>query len=89
MPQLGFVNVTRTTALLFEVYHAHTAAHLRPHGWIDRPSEGILTLYGLTFEYTAPLLQKANPALAARALATQDSIFRNTSQYLGGPPELR
>jgi hypothetical protein len=48
-----------------------------------------LTLYGLTFEYTAPLLQKSNPALAARALAIQDSIFRNTSQNLGGPPELR
>jgi hypothetical protein len=89
VPQLGFVNVTRTASLLFEVYHAHTAARQRPHGWIDRPSEGILTLYGLTFEYTAPLLQKSNPALAARALAIQDSIFRNTSQNLGGPPELR
>ncbi|HXI34455.1 MAG TPA: DUF2723 domain-containing protein [Gemmatimonadales bacterium] len=89
VPQLGFVNVNRTASLLFEVYHAHTAARQRPHGWIDRPSEGILTLYGLTFEYTAPLLQKTNPALAARALAVQDSIFRNTSQNIGGPPELR
>src|SRR5438876_6626556 len=46
---LGYVNVPRTTRLLFDVYHADAAARPRPRGWVDKPSEGILSLYGLTY----------------------------------------
>src|SRR6266550_2643255 len=46
---LGYVNVPRTTRLLFDVYHTDAAARTRPRGWVDKPSEGILSLYGLTY----------------------------------------
>src|SRR5207249_4618745 len=39
---LGYVNVPRTEALAFQVYHGDTAARHRPRGWVDKPSEGIL-----------------------------------------------
>ncbi len=76
---LGWVNVPRTRALAFEVYHAAAAARARPRGWVDRPSEGILATYGIVYQALGQLLAKSDPALAARALALADSIFRNTS----------
>src|SRR5438445_276230 len=54
---LGFVNVPRTTKLLFDVYHADAAARPRPRGWVDKPSEGILSLYALTYYTMAQPLQ--------------------------------
>ncbi len=87
LPQLGFVNVPRTQALLFDVYHADTAARHRPRGWVDRPSEGIPALYGLTYQAIAEALQKKNPRLATRALVLADSIFKNTTYGFTPPPE--
>src|SRR5207248_7656504 len=58
---LGFVNVPRTEALAFQVYHGDTAARHRPRGWVDRPSEGILATYGIVYQGLAQLLQKRNP----------------------------
>ncbi len=79
VPSLGFVNVPRSTALLFDVYHRDSAARFRPRGWVDHPSEGILSLYALTYQSMAQVLQARDPALAARALAVADSVYANTS----------
>jgi len=77
--QLGFVNVRRTNVLLFDVYHAHTAARSRPRGWLDRPSEGIPALYGLIYQAMGQALKSRDPQLSSRALALADSVFNNTS----------
>jgi len=77
--QLGYVNGPRTVALLFDVYHIHSAARARPRGWLDRPSEGILALYGLIYQAMATTLKNRDPQLALRAEAIADSVFRNTS----------
>src|SRR5262249_57955219 len=42
MQGFGFVNVARSRALGFDVYHYGAAARARPRGWVDRPSDGIL-----------------------------------------------
>ena len=84
---LGYVNGPRTTALLFDVYHADGAARPRPRGWVDKPSEGILSLYGLTYYTMAQELQTTNSALAARAQAIAQGIFRNTETPVQPLPE--
>src|SRR3989442_439248 len=58
VPGLGYVNVPRTEALAFQVYHRAAAARNRPRGWVDRPSEGILATYGIVYQALAPGLQK-------------------------------
>ena len=85
---LGFVNVPRTTRLLFDVYHADAAARPRPRGWVDKPSEGILSLYGLTYYTMAQELQASQPLLSARAQQIAQSVFRNTQTTLQPLPEL-
>jgi predicted component of type VI protein secretion system len=87
MQSLGFVNLPRTTALMFDVYHADAAAVQRPRGWVDKPSEGILSLYGLTYYTLAQELQTTNSALAARAQQIAQSVFRNTETTLQPLPE--
>jgi hypothetical protein len=84
---LGYVNVPRTTALMFEVYHADAAARPRPRGWVDKPSEGILSLYGLTYYTMAQELQASQSALAARAQQIAQAVFRNTETMLQPLPE--
>jgi hypothetical protein len=84
VPSLGYINLARSKALLFDVYHTATAARQRPRGWVDNPSEGILSLYGVTYQTMGPVLQAADPALGARALAVADSVYRNTSFQLPG-----
>jgi transmembrane protein TMEM260 (protein O-mannosyltransferase) len=77
--QLGYANLPRSTALMFGVYHASTAARPRPRGWVDRPSEGILAMYGLMYQALSQALKDKNPTLSTQALAIADSIFKNTS----------
>ncbi|HEV8395585.1 MAG TPA: DUF2723 domain-containing protein [Gemmatimonadales bacterium] len=84
---LGYVNVPRTTRLMFDVYHADAAARPRPRGWVDKPSEGILSLYALTYYQMAQDLQTSQSALAARAQEIAQSIFRNTETTLQPLPE--
>ena len=79
---LGYVNVQRSTRLLFDVYHHHSAAQARPRGWVDPPSEGILTIYGITYQTMAPILAQGDSARAIQARAIADSIFRNTGNPL-------
>ena len=83
---LGFVNMPRTASLLFDVYHADAAARNRPLGWVDRPSEGILLLYGQTYYALAQELQPSQSALSARAQALAQAIFRQTELQRQVPP---
>jgi len=84
---LGYVNIPRTEALAFQVYHGDTAGRPRPRGWVDRPSEGILATYGIVYQGLAQVLQKQKPQEAAKALVLADSIFKNTSYGFVPPPE--
>ena len=79
---LGMVNIARTATLAFEVYHGSVAAHKRPRGWVDHPSEGILATYAITYQMLGDALRDQQPELAGRALALADSIFANTSLAL-------
>jgi hypothetical protein len=83
----GWVNVPRTEALAFNVYHGDSAARSRPRGWVDRPSEGILATYGLLYQSLAQVLRPAKPELATRALVLADSVFKNTSYGFTPPTE--
>ena len=83
----GYVNLPRTTRLLFDVYHSDAAARQRPRGWVDKPSEGILSLYALTYYTMAAELQTSQSALAARAQQIAQAVFRNTETQLQPLPE--
>jgi len=87
VPSLGWVNLKRSTALLFNVYHAESAARQRPRGWVDQPSEGILTTYGIIYYALAQELQAKEPTLAMRAQLFAQSIFHNTDVNFQPMPE--
>ena len=83
--RLGWIDLERTRTLLFDVYHYGSAARRRPMGWIDRPSETMLVVYGLTYSVYADLAREpqgslpANPVLAAQADSLAQAVFGNTS----------
>ncbi len=90
VPGLGWVDIPRTSQLLFDVYHYESAAKDRPRGWIDIPSEGIMALYGVTYLSfsQAPGLggrdltgggDSLSADLAARARDIGTRILNNTS----------
>jgi len=87
LPVFGFVNLPRTEALAFGVYHGDAAGRRRPRGWVDRPSEGILATYGLLYQSLAQALRPTKPAVASRALLLADSVFKNTSYGLIPPAD--
>jgi hypothetical protein len=86
-PGLGLVNVPRSEALAFGVYHRAAAARHRPRGWVDRPSEGILATYGIQYQALAQALKQRKAQLANEALLLADSIFKNTSYGFVPPGE--
>ncbi len=81
--RLGWMDMDRTRSLLFDVYHAESAARRRPLGWIDQPSESMLVVYGLTYGVWGDLAAKDSSAamrtLAGRADSLAQRIFANTS----------
>jgi hypothetical protein len=78
-PGLGYVNLPRTKALLWDTYHWQTAGRERPYGWVDPPSGTILQLYSVIYGGTARVLQAAgDSASAARA----DSVAQRVSAEL-------
>ena len=87
VPVFGFVNLPRTEALAFSVYHSEAAARRRPRGWVDRPSEGILATYGLLYQSLAQVLRPTQPDLASKSLVLADAVFKNTSYGFTPPAE--
>ncbi len=92
IPGLGFIDLPRTRTLLFDVYHADSVARARPRGWIDVPSEGILSLYWVMYVAWGELMKErladttrrvrpdsSLPATATRAADIASRILRNTS----------
>ncbi len=68
---IGLVNLPRTETLMFEVYHPEAAARERPQGWVDPPSEGILSLYALLYASYAQHLASQPPDSTVDASATR------------------
>ena len=81
LPGFGWVNLARSRALAFDVYHASAAARQRPRGWVDVPSEGILVTYALIYQVLSQALQPKDPAVATRAAAIADSITKNSANF--------
>jgi hypothetical protein len=79
MQEFGFVDVPRTKELLFNVYHAHTAARHRPLGWIDVPSENIPATYAYMYQVLGLALTRSDPTSAMKAISLADSMVSNTS----------
>jgi hypothetical protein len=76
---LGYLNLPRTKALLWDVYHWQTATRNRPRGWVDQPSGSILQLYSVVYSGAARAFEAAgDTALAVRA----DSVARRVSAEL-------
>jgi hypothetical protein len=86
--QMGYVNLPRTSALLFDVYHSAGAGRPRPRGWVDHPSEGILVTYGLLYYTLAQELQTERSPLATRAQVLAQAILQNTTATFQPLPEL-
>ena len=80
LPGGGFVNVPRSSALAFGVYHGgEAAARARPRGWVDVPSQNSLIGYVFVYDTIAAALAGREPALAARAAELRDAILANTT----------
>ena len=65
---LGFVDLERTRRLLFGTYNYDAASRARPRGWVDRPSQTILSLYNIAYRAGAESFRTVgDTATAARA----------------------
>ena len=73
---LGWVQHSRTETLLFDIYHADAAARPRPKGWVDRPSEGIMSLYGLLYATYAQFLATQPPDTLATDSVLAERFMR-------------
>ena len=78
-PGLGYVDLPRTRALLWDVYHWQTATRERPLGWVDPPSGSILQLYSVIYGGVSETLRKAGDSTGA---ARADSVAREVSEEL-------
>jgi hypothetical protein len=76
---LGFVDLPRTRDLLFKVYNYDAASRSRPRGWVDRPSQSILSLYSVVYGTVASSFQASgDSALAIRADSVARAVDANT-----------
>lgn len=79
-PLLGYVDLPRTNALLWNTYKWKAATRERTFGWVDAPSSSILQLYGIIYGGMAPLLrEQGDSALAARADSIATQVRANLS----------
>jgi len=70
---LAYVDLERSKKLMFDTYHYDAASRARPRGWVDRPSQSILSLYTVIYgSLPSSWRQVGDTALAAKA----DSINR-------------
>jgi hypothetical protein len=78
---LGFVDLDRTRDLLFKVYQYDAASRTRPRGWVDRPSQSILSLYSVVYGLVGPSFQAAgDSALAVRADSIAQAVDANSRE---------
>jgi hypothetical protein len=68
---LGFVDLERTRRLLFGTYRYDAASRARPRGWVDRPSQTILSLYSIAYSAGAQSFRMVGDTVAA---ARADSV---------------
>jgi hypothetical protein len=77
---LGYLDVPRNKALLWDVYHWKTATRERPFGWVDAPSGSILQLYAVVYGGSARAIEaRGDSALAARATGVARDVARELS----------
>ena len=84
-----YIDVPRTTALGFEVYHRAEAARRRSQGWVDKPSQNILLPYILTFDTIAEVTRDSNPARSREALSLATAMLANTTYQFDLTPPSR
>ena len=83
-PLLGYVDLPRTTALMWNEYDWEAAARSRPFGWIDPPSSSILQLYAIVYGGMADLYRsRGETELAVRADSISAAVRAN---ILGAQP---
>ena len=68
---LGFVDLERTRRLLFGTYRYDAASRARPRGWVDRPSQTILSLYSIAYSAGAQSFRMVGDSVTA---ARADSV---------------
>ena len=78
---LGYLNVPRSSSLLWDVYHWKTATRDRPFGWVDPPSGSILQLYSVVYGGVAHTYETAGDTVHAQRA---DSIAREVNRELSG-----
>ena len=75
---LGYVDVPRTEALMWNAYHWQSAAKQRPRGWVDPPSSSILQLYAIVYGgMAATLAERGDSAAAMRADSVAAAVRAN------------
>jgi uncharacterized membrane protein YoaK (UPF0700 family) len=76
--QLGFVDSAQTRRLLFETYNYDAASRIRPRGWVDRPSQSILSLYAVLYGNIGSTFRAGgDTALAVRADSVAKAVNAN------------
>jgi hypothetical protein len=74
----GYLDLPRTSALLWNEYRWSGAARQRPRGWVDAPSSPMLRLYRLMFTIMAETyITRGDTAAAVRSDSVAQAIDRN------------
>ena len=75
---LGFVDVPRSSELLWNAYRWQSATRQRPRGWVDPPSASILQLYAIVYGAMAEVYNtRGNTELAVRADSIAAAVRAN------------
>lgn len=70
---LGYLDLARSRELMFGTYTYAAAARARPTGWVDRPSQSILSLYSVIYGTTGSSFRAAGDTVTA---LRADSVAR-------------
>ena len=70
---LAYVDLERSKKLMFETYNYDAASRARPRGWVDRPSQSILSLYTVIYGTLPTSWRQIGDSVTA---ARSDSINR-------------
>jgi hypothetical protein len=74
---MGFVDIARSRALMWDEYRWQGVARARPRGWVDVPSESIVQLYGIIYAGMGESLRQVGDSSgAARADSVATAITR-------------